>query len=72
MIPNEGTAWCRFNHTDEKIGASGEEEWMVREKLVTQDPDKAHGSRVEEIRLRQGGGKRFLVLRDKRGMIEKC
>ena len=45
---------------------------MVREELVAKDPDKAHGSRVEEIRLRQGGGKRFLVLRDKRGMIEKC
>jgi hypothetical protein len=45
---------------------------MVREELVTKDPDKAHGSRVEEIGVRQGVDKRFLVLRDKRGMIEKC
>ena len=45
---------------------------MVREELVTKDPDKAHGSRVEEIRLRQGGDKRFLVLRDKRGLIGQC
>jgi hypothetical protein len=72
MVPNVGTAWYRFDHAHEKIGTGGEEEWMVREELVTQDPDKAHGSRVEEIRVRQGCGKRFLVLRDKRGMIEKC
>ncbi len=45
---------------------------MVREELVTKDPDKAHGLRVEEIGVRQGVDKRFLVLRDKRGMIEKC
>ena len=72
MVPNEGTAWWRFNHAHEKIGTGGGKEGMVGEKLVTKDPDKAHGSRVEEIRLRQGGDKRFLVLRDKRGMIEKC
>jgi hypothetical protein len=35
MVPNVGTAWCRFNHAHEKIGTGGEEEGMVREELVT-------------------------------------
>jgi hypothetical protein len=35
MVPNVRTAWCRFNHTDEKIGTGREEEGVVREKLVT-------------------------------------
>ena len=72
MVPKMGTAWRRFDHAHEKIGTGGGEEGMVREKLVPKYPDKAHGTRVEEIGVRQGGGKRFLVLKGKRGMIEEC
>jgi hypothetical protein len=35
MVPNVGTARCRFNHTDEKIWTGGEKEGVVREELVT-------------------------------------